>query len=78
MKKQTIQNFQIFLGIFLLLLGMSLYFVVSNPIRYLGIIFFAFSVLIFVALSFSKNKIPKRDKFKSPTRDQILKHQYKK
>ena len=78
MEKQNIYNYQFILGIFLLLIGAILYFAISGSMRFIGIFFIVFAIVIFSLLMLSKSNISNSEKFKSKTRDQILRHQYKK
>lgn len=78
MEKHYIKSYQYILGIFLLLTGILFFVLLSSPFRYLGIVFLTLAYLYFVSIFYSKFSDADDKHFRSRTRDQILKHQFRK
>jgi len=78
MGKLYIKRYQLILGASILLNGIILFAIPSNPIRYLGIITVLFAILYLAKLCYSILAEADDKVCRSRMRDQILKHQYKK
>lgn len=72
------KNYQILVGLFLLVIGVLIVSFLTDSTRFLGFIFiFGAGVYFIISLS-SKQKEQSEDKqFRSRTRDQLLKHQHR-
>lgn len=78
MENQNIKNYQFFVGSCLVLIGILMFSFLSDPVRYFGFIFIIGAVIYFVNVNPSKTMERKHvGKFKSRTRDQILRHQHR-
>jgi uncharacterized membrane protein len=78
MENQNIKSYQFVLGLGLVLLGILIFSFLSDPVRYLGFVFIIGAAIYFANVSSSKIMYRNKDeKFRSRTRDQILKHQHK-
>lgn len=78
MEKLNVKSYQYILGIFLLLAGILFFALLSSPFRYLGIVFITLAYLYFVRIFYSKFSGTDDEHLRSRTRDQILKHQFRK
>ena len=77
MEKLYFKNFQFLGGIGLLLIGFSLFVVITGPVRYLGIVLIIVAVIYLVRFFLSNSDNSGNSVYKSRTREQLLKHQNK-
>ena len=78
METRNIKNYQFAIGLSLVFIGILIFSFLTNPVRYFGFIF-----IIGAAVYFINSNTPKAisrnstRKFRSRTRDQILRHQHR-
>jgi hypothetical protein len=78
MENQNIKNYQFVIGSGLVLLGILIFSFLSDPIRYFGFVFIIGAAVYFININSSKTVNGNHvGKFRSRTRDQMLKHQHK-
>jgi len=78
MENHNLKSYQFILGLSLVLLGILIFSFLSDPVRYVGFVFIIGAAIYFVSVSSSNIRYRNKDeKFRSRTRDQILKHQHK-
>ena len=78
MQKENLKNYLFITGMILLVIGILLFAVLSSPVQYIGIIFLIFAIVLFASSSYLKYRNSDDGRFRSRTRDQILKHQFRK
>jgi len=78
MKKSDIKNYHFILGVSILLVGILFITLLSGLVRYLGIVMVSLAILYIASLLYAKSDDPDDETFRSPTREKILKRQYKK
>jgi len=78
MQNQNIKNYQFFVGSCLVLIGILMFSFLTDPVRYFGFVFIIGAAVYFINVSAPKIVGGHHDgKFRSRTRDQILKHQHR-
>jgi uncharacterized membrane protein len=77
MENQNIKNYQFFFGALLVLIGILIFSFLSDPVRFFGFIFIVGAAIYFATISSSRSIGTNNEKFKSRTRDHILRHQHK-
>ena len=79
MENKSMKNYQFFIGLLLVLAGILIFSFLPDPVRFTGFIFIIGAAIYFIIISPSNvvghNK--NNSKFRSRTRDQILKHHYR-
>jgi len=75
MQKENIKNYLRISGIVLVVIGVLLFALFSSPARYIGIIFLIFAIIFIASTNYLKLHNSDEGRFRSRTRDQILKHQ---
>jgi membrane protein implicated in regulation of membrane protease activity len=78
MQKENVKNYLFISGISLLILGILLFAMLSGPVRYVGIIFLIFAIVFVASSNYLKLRNSDDGRLRSRTRDQILKHQFRK
>jgi len=78
MQKENIKNYLFFAGIILLIIGIAFFAMLSSPVRYIGIIFLIFAIIFIASFNYLKLRNSDDGRLRSRTRDQILKHQFRK
>ena len=78
MQKENIKNYLFFAGMILLIIGIALFAMLSSPVRYVGIIFLIFAIIFIASFNYLKLRNSDDGRLRSRTRDQILKHQFRK
>lgn len=78
MENKNLKNYQFIIGSCLVLVGILIFSLLSDPARYLGFVFIIGAAIYFININTPKT-INKNDagKFRSRTRDQILRHQHR-
>lgn len=76
MENQNIKNYQFIIGSGLVLVGILIFSFLSDPARYFGFVFIIGAAIYFININ-SPKTINRNNagKFRSRTRDQILRHQ---
>lgn len=78
MENQNIKNYQFFVGSCLVLVGILIFSFLSDPVRYFGFAFIIGAAIYFININSpkttNKNNV---GKFRSRTRDEILRHQHR-
>jgi len=78
MENQNIKNYQLIVGVSLVLIGILMFSFLSDPLRYFGFVFIIGAAIYFVNVFPTKIIDRNNDgKFRSRTRDQILRHQHR-
>jgi len=75
---QNIKNYQFIIGACLVLVGILMFSFLSGPVRYFGFVFIIGATIYFININ--SPKITTRNnagKFRSRTRDQVLRHQHR-
>ena len=78
METRNIKNYQFAIGLSLVFIGILIFSFLTDPVRYFGFIFIIGAAIYFINSNTSKaiNENSTR-KFRSRTRDQILRHQHR-
>ncbi len=78
MEKQNIKNYQFAIGTSLVLVGILIFALLSDPLRYFGFVFIIGAATYFININSPEtaNRNNAR-KFRSRTRDQIFRHQHR-
>lgn len=78
MENQNIKNYQFIIGSSLVLVGILIFSFLSDPVRYFGFVFIIGAAIYFININ-SATTIHRNTagKFRSRTRDQILRHQHR-
>jgi len=72
------KNYQLFIGLSFLIIGILIFSFLSDPIRFGGFFFIIGAAIYFILSSTPKQNDRPEDKyFRSRTRDQILKHKHR-
>lgn len=72
------KNYQLIIGLSFLIIGILIFSLLSDPIRFGGFIFIIVAAVYFILSSTPKQSEHPEDKyFRSKTRDQILKHKHR-
>ena len=77
MENQNIKNYQFLIGFSLVLIGILMFSFFSVPVRYFGFAFIIGAAVYFINIYPTKLSGDNSAKFKSRTREQILRHQHK-
>ena len=78
MEDENIKNSQFIVGSCLLLVGILIFSFLSDPVSYFGFAFIIGAAVYFIYIfSFPINGINNERKYRSRTRDQILRHHHK-
>jgi len=78
MENQNIKNFQFVIGSSLVLVGILIFSFLSDPVRYFGFVFIIGAAAYFISIFSTPLKGRNNaGKYRSRTRDQILRHQHK-
>jgi hypothetical protein len=78
MEDQKIKNYQFVIGSGLVLVGILMFSFLSDPVRYFGFVFIIGAAIYFISINSPKiNTRNNAGKFRSRTRDQVLKHQHR-
>lgn len=79
MESTSMKNYQFFIGLLLVLAGILIFSFLPDPVRFSGFIFIIGAAIYFIIISSSNivNRNKNSSKFRSRTRDQILKHHYR-
>jgi len=76
MESKNIKNYQFVIGSSLVLVGILIFSFLSDSVRYFGFVFIVGAAIYFININSPKTSNRNNDgKFRSRTRDQILKHQ---
>ena len=78
MQKDKVKSYLLKLGIVLLIVGIILFAVLSGSERYIGIIFLIFAIVFIASTNYLNISNSNDDRLHSRTRDQFLKHQFRK
>lgn len=78
MQKNNIKNYLLISGIVFLIVGILLFALLSDPTRYVGIVFLIFAIVLIVSSNYLNVRSSDDGKLRSRTREQLLKHQLKK
>ncbi len=78
MKNLLFKSYSFIVSIVLLITGIILLAVLSGSVKYFGIILIVTAILFLARFQFSKVDTPDDQNFRSKTREQLLKHQYRK
>lgn len=78
MENQNIKNYQFIIGSSLVLVGILIFSFLSDSVRYFGFVFIIGAAIYFININ-SATTIHRNNagKFRSRTRDQILRHQHR-
>jgi hypothetical protein len=78
METRNIKNYQFAIGLSLVFIGILIFSFLTDPVRYFGFIFIIGAAVYFINSNTPKaiNRNSTR-KFRSRTRDQILRHQHR-
>lgn len=77
MKILNLKNYRYFPGIWFLVTGLILFVMLFSPMRNIGIVLISIALIYVAIASYSNLSGSNNWKFRSRTRDQILKDQYK-
>jgi len=78
MENQNIKNYQFIIGACLVLGGILIFSFLPDPARYFGFVFIIGAAIYFININSPKiEKTNKPRRFRSRTRDQILRHQHR-
>jgi len=78
MENKNIKNSQFIIGACLVIIGILVFSFLSDPVRYFGFAFIIGAAIYFISIFSSPiNGINNERKYRSRTRDQILRHQHK-
>jgi hypothetical protein len=78
MEYQNIKNYQFVIGSGLVIVGILIFSFLSDSVRYFGFVFIIGAVLYFININLSKTANENNDdRFRSRTRDEILRHQHR-
>lgn len=78
MENQNIKNYQFIIGSSLVLVGISIFSFLSDPLRYSGFVFIIGAAIYFININTTKTTNRNNTgKFRSRTRDQIIRHQHR-
>lgn len=75
--KKHFTHFQLLLGVFCMVVGLLVIMLISSPGRYVGLVFLVLAIWLLAGEIYSKLSSSDGNNYRSQTRDQILKHQYK-
>lgn len=78
MQREYIKNYLLISGITLIVIGILIIAMLSDPMRYVGIIFLIFAIILIASFNYLKLRNSEDGRLRSRTRDQILKHQFRK
>jgi membrane protein implicated in regulation of membrane protease activity len=78
MQREYIRNYLLISGITLIVIGILFIAMLSDPMRYVGIIFLIFAIVLIASFNYLKLRNSDDGRLRSRTRDQILKHQFRK
>lgn len=78
MQREYIKNYLLISGITLIVIGILFIAMLSDPMRYVGIIFLIFAIILIASFNYLKLRNSEDGRLRSRTRDQILKHQFRK
>lgn len=78
MQREYIRNYLLISGITLIVIGILFIAMLSSPMRYVGIIFLIFAIVLIASFNYLKLRNSEDGRLRSRTRDQILKHQFRK
>ena len=78
MQREYIRNYLLISGITLIVIGILFIAMLSSPMRYIGIIFLIFAIIFIASFNYLKFRNSEDGRLRSRTRDQILKHQFRK
>jgi membrane protein implicated in regulation of membrane protease activity len=78
MQREYIKNYLLISGITLIVIGILFFAMLSSPVRYVGIIFLIFAIILIASFNYLKLRNSDDGRLRSQTRDQILKHQFRK
>jgi hypothetical protein len=78
MENQNIKSYQLVIGSSLVIIGILIFSFLTDPIRYFGFVFIIGAAVYFISI-FSSHLNGKNNtgRYRSKTRDQILKYQHK-
>jgi uncharacterized membrane protein YqjE len=74
MKELNFKNSELFWGFVILAIGFLIFVGISNPYRYLGLVFLFIGILYFIWILLSKTSHSEDESLKSRTRDQVYKY----
>jgi len=78
MESQNIKNYQFVVGSCLVLVGILIFSFLSDPVRYFGFVFIIGAAIYFISINSPKTTYRNNEgKFRSRTRDEILRHQHR-
>lgn len=78
MEDKNIKNYQFIIGASLVLVGILIFSFLSDPVRYFGFVFIIGAAIYFININSPKTtNINNTGKFRSRTRDEILRHQHR-
>lgn len=78
MQREYIKNYLLIAGIVLILIGILVIAMLASPIRYVGIIFLIFAIILITSFNYLKLRNSEDGRLRSRIRDQIRKHQIRK
>lgn len=78
MQREYIKNYLLISGIALIVIGILFIAMLSSPMRYIGIIFLIFAIILIASFNYLKLRNSEDGRLRSRIRDQILKHQFRK
>ena len=78
MQREYIKNYLLISGITLIVIGILFIAILSSPMRYVGIIFLIFAIVLIASFNYLKLRNSDDGRLRSRIRDQILKHQFRK
>ena len=72
------KNYQLYIGLSFLIIGILIFSLLSDPIRFGGFVFIIGAAVYFILSATPKHEDRPEDKyFRSKTRDQIIKHKHR-
>jgi multisubunit Na+/H+ antiporter MnhG subunit len=77
MENRNIKTYQSILGISILLIGITLFALLSGSLKLVGIILILVAYLYFATIFYSKISDADNSKYRSRAREQMLKHQFR-
>jgi len=78
MENQNIKNYQFVIGSSIVIIGILIFSFLSDPLRYFGFAFIIGAAVYFISIFSSiRNTSNNTGRYRSKTREQILKHQHR-
>ena len=78
MQKEIYKSYLFISGFLFLVIGILLFVVLSGPVRYIGAIFLVLAIILITSTNYLTRRNSDDQRLHSRTRDQILKHQFRK